>query len=83
MSTLDAVRGVLNDTLKLGDRIDGFDAATPLLGAVPEFDSMAVVTIITALEDSFGIEFEDDEITGATFETVGSLSDLVDEKLNS
>ena len=83
MSTIDAVRRVLDDTLKLGDRIDGFEAGTPLLGAVPEFDSMAVVTVITALEESFGIEFEDDETTGATFATVGSLSELVDEKLNS
>ena len=44
---------------------------------------MAVVTVITALEESFGIEFEDDEITGATFATVGSLSELIDEKLDS
>ncbi len=83
MSTIDAVRRVLDDALKLGDRADGFEAATPLLGSIPEFDSMAVVTVITALEDSFGIEFEDDEITGATFATVGSLSDLIDEKLDS
>ncbi len=83
MSTIDAVRRVLDDALKLGDRVDGFEAATPLLGSVPEFDSMAVVTVITALEESFGIEFEDDEITGATFATVGSLSDLIDEKLDS
>lgn len=83
MSTIDAVRRVLDDTLKLGDRIDGFEAGTPLLGAVPEFDSMAVVTVITALEESFGIEFDDDEITGATFATVGSLSELIDEKLDS
>ncbi len=83
MSTIDAVRRVLDDALKLGDRADGLEAATPLLGSIPEFDSMAVVTVITALEESFGIEFEDDEITGATFATVGSLSDLIDEKLDS
>ncbi len=83
MSTIDAVLRVLDDALKLGDRVKGFDAATPLLGAMPEFDSMAVVTVITALEDSFGIEFDDDEITGATFTTVGSLSELIDEKIDS
>ena len=83
MSTIDAVRRVLDDALKLGDRVDEFESATPLLGAVPEFDSIAVVTVITALEKSFGIEFEDDEITGATFATVGSLTELIDEKLDS
>ncbi len=83
MSTIDAVRRVLDDALKIGDRVDGFEAETTMLGAVPEFDSMSVVTVITALEESFGIEFEDDEITGATFATVGSLSELIDEKLDS
>ncbi len=83
MSTIDAVRSVLDDALKLGDRVDDFEAATPLLGAVPEFDSMAVLTVINALEESFGIEFEDEDITGATFATVGSLSDLIDQKLDS
>lgn len=52
-----------------------------LLGAIPEFDSMAVVTIITALEDRFGYAFDDDEIDAAVFETVGSLVAFVEQKL--
>jgi acyl carrier protein len=52
-----------------------------LLGAIPEFDSMAVVTIITALEDRFGYAVDDDEIDAAVFETVGSLVAFVEQKL--
>jgi acyl carrier protein len=57
------------------------DAATLLLGAIPELDSMAVVNLITALEEQFGITVDDDEIGAATFETLGSLSAFVEQKL--
>lgn len=83
MSTIDEVRRVLGDTLRLGERVNGFEAGTRLLGHVPELDSMAVVAVITALEDSFGVTFEDDEISAETFETVGSLSDFVARKMSS
>lgn len=58
-----------------------FDAATPLLGAIPELDSMAVVTLITTIEDRFGVVVDDDEISGDTFATVGSVTDFVASKL--
>jgi len=44
-------------------------------------DSMAVVTLITTLEEQLGITVEDDEIDGATFATVGSLVDFVTQQL--
>ncbi len=72
---------VLDDVLSLRGRALTFDAATPLLGAIPELDSMAVVTLITTLEERFGIVVDDDEIGGDTFETVGSLSSFVAGKL--
>lgn len=83
MISLDETTQVLRDTLKLGDRANGFDAATPLFGSLPELDSMAVVTVITALEDRFDIVIDDDEISAATFETLGSLSALVERKLTA
>ena len=58
-----------------------FDAATPLLGAIPELDSMAVVTLIATLEERFGILVDDDEISGDTFATVGSVTTFVTGKL--
>lgn len=56
-------------------------ADTPLLGSVAELDSMAVVSILTALEERFGIAVDDDEIDGRTFESVGSLTRFVEGKL--
>jgi len=64
---------VLDEVLSLGGRTAAFTADTPLLGAIPELDSMAVVTLITTLEEQFGMVADDDDISGDTFATVGSL----------
>ena len=48
-----------------------------LLGEIPEFDSMAVVTVMTMLEEELDVVFEDDEVDGEVFATLGSLSDFV------
>lgn len=78
---IDEIKQILRDTLQLSDRADQLTASSPLLGAVPEFDSMAVVTVITMIEDEYGIVVEDDEVSAETFETVGSLTDFVESKV--
>lgn len=78
---IDDVKHIVSTTLQLGSRMGEMNAATPLLGAIPELDSMAVVSLITALEDRFGISVDDDEIGAATFETLGSLAMFVEKKL--
>lgn len=45
----------------------------PLLGNLPELDSMSIVSIITALEETFDFVAEDDELTAEVFESVDSL----------
>ena len=81
MTVLGDVLRVLDDVLSLGGRSVGFTAATPLLGAIPELDSMAVVTLITTLEERLGIVVDDDDIDGDTFASVGSLVAFVESKL--
>jgi len=81
MSTDVAVKKILGSVLNLGGRADDFARSTPLLGYVPELDSMAVVSLITTIEEQFGIVVEDDEISAETFETLGTLIDFVDHKL--
>jgi acyl carrier protein len=77
---LEQIITLLKDVLSLGDEVV-LNADTPLLGALPELDSMAVVNLIGALEDQFGIAIDDDEIGAATFESVGSLAAFVEKKL--
>jgi acyl carrier protein len=78
---LEEVKTIVADVLSLGDARNSMTASSGLLGSIPELDSMAVVTLITALEEHFGIVVEDDEISANTFETLGSLAAFVREKL--
>jgi acyl carrier protein len=81
MSTTTQVRAILASILQIdaGNELLGDQA--PLLGAIPEFDSMAVVSVITSIEEQFGFSIDDDEIDAAVFESVGTLSAFVNHKL--
>lgn len=81
MDTTQQLKRILGDTLQLGARADALTPSSRLLGAIPEFDSMAVVTVITMLEEQFGITVADDEVSAEVFETLGSLVKFVDSKL--
>jgi acyl carrier protein len=40
-----------------------------------------VVQVLTAIEEHFGVVVDDDEVSGDTFATLGSLADFVESKL--
>ena len=79
--TIAGVRDVLVRVLGIEDRAAEIDAATPLLGELPELDSLAVVELAQALEDHFGVVVDDDAFTSDVFATVGSLARFVDGEL--
>ena len=81
MDVKDEVLALIDEVLSLKGRARSFGRETPLLGALPELDSMAVVALITSLEDRFGFVVDDDEIDGAVFATLGTLVDFVEGKL--
>ncbi|WP_157084549.1 acyl carrier protein [Sphingomonas pituitosa] len=69
------VRGVLRDVLGLSDdRVAAFEENTPLFGALPELDSLAVAGVLTEIEDRLGILIEDDEVDGEMLESFGTLT---------
>lgn len=72
---------LLDAVLSLNGRALAFQVDTPLLGAVPELDSMAVIALLNGLEERFGMAVDDDEIDGAIFESVGTLVAFVEHKL--
>ena len=78
---LEDVKQILIDVLSLGPAGQALGANSPLLGSIPELDSMAVVNLITALEEHFGMTVEDDDISADTFATLGSLAAFVAHKL--
>ena len=77
MKYLEEVKTLLIDVLHLGAAGEQLSADSPLLGSLPELDSMAVVTLIGALEEHFGIMVDDDDISASTFATLGSLAQFV------
>jgi acyl carrier protein len=83
MSNIDHLRAILDSTLNLGGRALEFTRETALLGDLPELDSMAVVMVLTGIEERFGVVIEDDEVSAETFETLGSLTDFIDAKLRN
>jgi acyl carrier protein len=81
-TTLDAVRSVVTATLGIDEaRATAMHAGTELLGSLPELDSMAVVELIYALEERFGVEVDGDEVTADVFETLGSLAAFVETQI--
>lgn len=80
---LEDLRRLLRDTLQLGPRSQNLTEQSPLLGHIPELDSMAVVTVLTAVEDRFGFVIDDSEISADTFATLGSLADFVVQKIGA
>jgi acyl carrier protein len=80
MDTLTRIKKILRDTLNLGDRANKLTVDSRLLGGLPEFDSMAVVTVVTMIEDELSITIEDDELSADVFATVGTLVDFVAQK---
>ena len=73
---------ILDEVLSLRGRTATMDRDTPLMGAIPELDSMAVVALINTLEERFGFAVADDDLDGSSFATVGSLSDFVASKIS-
>ncbi|WP_374535911.1 hypothetical protein [Chitinimonas taiwanensis] len=81
MDIRNSVLEILDEVLSLNGKALTFTDETALLGAIPELDSMAVVALLTMLEDSLGLSIADDEIDGEVFATVASLLAFVQAKL--
>ena len=77
----ETVRALLVDVLGLAkSRVAKFDDETELFGALPEFDSMAVATLLTGLEERLAILIEDDDVEAEDFATFGTLLAFVRRK---
>lgn len=78
MNTLNRLLLILDQSMNLQGRGLQFGVDTKLCGSLPQLDSMAVVSVIAAIEEQFGIEFPEDALDGATFDTVGTLLERID-----
>jgi len=73
------VRSLLVDVLGLPkSRVAGFGDDTELFGALPEFDSMAVATLLTEMEERLGILIEDEDVEAEDLMSFGRLVSLAE-----
>ncbi|MFE6510042.1 acyl carrier protein [Nocardioides sp. NPDC057767] len=76
-ATLDQVGAAITDVIGPDHSAGTLTADTLLFGSLPELDSLALVELITVLEDRFGFEMDEDDINADVFESVGSLAEYV------
>ena len=73
----ETLRALLVDVLGLPkSRVAAFTDETELFGALPEFDSMAVATLLTEMEERLGILIEDDDVEAEDLMSFGRLLSL-------
>lgn len=82
MLSMDELKSLVSSVLQIGDRLADMGPEAPLLGGIPEFDSMAVVSILTTIEENYGIIIEDDEVSAELFENLASLLEFINSKLS-
>ena len=77
-STLNEVKCLIGEKLQMADRVDSMNESTKLLGSLPELDSLALAELLAAIEERFGFEVDNADITIDIFDTVGTLAAYVD-----
>jgi acyl carrier protein len=80
LDMVEEVKNLLRNALQLGARADRLREDSALLGAIPELDSMAVLTVINMIEEQYDIKVADDEVSADTFSTLGSLARFLETK---
>jgi acyl carrier protein len=75
------IKQLLIDTLSLDISPAEMDDDALLLGDIPEFDSMAIVAVITALEENYDFSSADDELTAEVFESIETVVAFVQQHI--
>ena len=75
------MRGILESAVGKRALPESLNDASELLGAIPELDSMAVLGVLTQIQDDFGVQIDDDEVSADLFTTFGDLKRFVEAKL--
>lgn len=81
MPMLDQVTDTVNQALGLTGRPLLPDRSQGLLGCIPELDSIAVLSLISALEQRFDIRIEADDLTADAFDSLGALTEFIIKRL--
>lgn len=81
MVSIEELKLMVAGILQVDGRLDSLGPESALLGGMPEFDSMAVVSILTTIEEHYGVTIDDDDVSADAFETLGSLLEFVNARV--
>lgn len=81
MSTEERVRDLIADNLRWGGTKDQLTADFPLIDN-HVVDSLGMITLVSAIEDEFGIDVDDEDLVPDNFATIGQIAAFVDSKSN-
>jgi acyl carrier protein len=73
-----ALLRIIDEALGLQGRARSWQLESPLLGAVPELDSMGIIQLLTALSEHYQLDVATSELHQEVFTTVGSLLAFVE-----
>jgi len=77
------IRKVLGSELRVKKEVvERLTSETALLGNGVGLDSMEALTLVTALENRFSIQVDDQELTRELFRNLGTLAAFVADKLS-
>lgn len=65
-----------------GHSVPDWTDQTPLLGEIPEFDSMMLANLLGGIESRFGLELDDANLSIESFETWGSLKVFLQKQIS-
>lgn len=82
-STSNELKSLLAHTLGMPQVPPSWTDDMPLFGNIPDLDSMAIVSLVTAIEEHFAVEFVDEDMTMDTFASLTKLAKVVHAKLGS
>ncbi len=75
--TIDRLKHLVAEKLDMNIRIEDIDPDAPLLEEGLKLDSLAIVELITLVEDSFGIEFGENDLNMESFASLRSLAHVI------
>ena len=81
MSINSTIEGFILDRLILGDRQSAIDPEKSLIDS-GILDSLALVELITYIEEQFGVTVKPKEVFPENFQTINAISAFVESKLS-
>ena len=78
---IDQLKDIIANQLDVNVQIEEIDADIPLLEDGIGLDSIAVVELITLIEEHFGLQFDEDELSIEPFQNLRTLTHFISTKL--